>query len=247
METLTGRTALVTGAGRRIGRALVLALAREGVDVIVHSRAGGRDAEETAAAVCALGVKAWTLQGDLADTKRAELLFDEAVALAGPIDYLVNNASSFLPDRLGDVTVESLHGAVDLNALTPFLLGRRMARQERPGCIVNLLDARVADYDREHVSYHLSKRMLLTLTRMMAVEFAPRIRVSAVAPGLILPPAGKDESYLAELASTNPLHRHGRPEDVAEAMVYLLRSDFITGQVLFVDGGRHMKGNMYGY
>ncbi|HNR34300.1 MAG TPA: SDR family oxidoreductase, partial [Candidatus Hydrogenedentes bacterium] len=141
---------------------------------------------------------------------------------------------------------EAFYDAVNLNALAPFLLGRCLAAQKRPGGIVNLLDARIADYDREHASYHLSKRLLFTLTRMMAVEFAPCVRVNGIAPGLILPPEGKDESYLAQLAATNPLNRYGSPDDVAEAVLYLLRSDFVTGQVIFVDGGRHMRGGMYG-
>ncbi len=246
METLSGKTALVTGAGQRIGRALALALARGGVHVVVHYHSSAAEAEDTAGAARALGVKAWTLPCDLADVKAVGALFDEAVALAGPVDYLVNSASSFAPDRLDDMTPETLEAAVNLNALAPLVLGRCLAAQGRPGCIVNLLDARIADYDREHVSYHLSKRMLFTLTRMMSVEFAPLVRVNAVAPGLILPPAGKDESYLAQLASTNPLNRYGAPDDVTEAALFLLRSDFVTGQVLFVDGGRCLRGNMYG-
>jgi len=96
------------------------------------------------------------------------------------------------------------------------------------------------------VAYHLSKRMLFALTRMMALEFAPRIRVNAVAPGLIIPPPGQDESFLQRLASTNPLGRHGDPADVADAVLYLVGAGFVTGQVIYVDGGRHMRGAVYG-
>jgi len=246
MEVIENKTALITGASKRIGRAVALALAREGVHVVVHYRSSEAEAQETAAAASALGVRAWTLPGDLANPRASAALFEQAIGLAGPIDYLVNSASSFLSDRLEVVTPEAFYDAVNLNALAPFLLGRCLAAQERTGGIVNLLDARMVDYDREHASYHLSKRMLFTLTRMMAVEFAPHVRVNGIAPGLILPPEGKDESYLTQLAPTNPLNRYGTPEDIAEAALYLLRSDFVTGQVIFVDGGRHTRGGMYG-
>ena len=110
---------------------------------------------------------------------------------------------------------------------------------------MNLLDARVTAYDRQHASYHVSKRVLLTLTRMLAMELAPRIAVNAVAPGLILPPKGQDESYLQKLLDSNPLHRHGDPSDVTDAILFLVTSRFITGQILYVDGGYHMKGHLY--
>jgi NAD(P)-dependent dehydrogenase (short-subunit alcohol dehydrogenase family) len=95
------------------------------------------------------------------------------------------------------------------------------------------------------VPYHLSKRLLFDLTKMMAVEFAPRIRVNGIAPGLILPPEGQDDDYLERLADTNPLHDHGSPKDITDALLYLVLAEFVTGQVLFVDGGRHLKGNLY--
>ena len=104
----------------------------------------------------------------------------------------------------------------------------------------------MVDYDRAHAAYHLSKRMLFTLTRMMALEFAPQIRVNAVAPGLILPPPGQDASFLERMASTNPLGRHGDASDVADAVLFLTGAGFVTGQVIYVDGGRHMKGAVYG-
>ena len=126
------------------------------------------------------------------------------------------------------------------------MIARAFGAQGIEGVIVNFLDTRIEDYDRKHAAYHLSKRMLYTLTRMMAIEFAPLVRVNAVAPGLILPPPGKDESYLAQLAHTNPLGRYGDPSHIVEAVLFLVRNDFVTGQVVFVDGGRHLKGKMYG-
>ena len=158
---------------------------------------------------------------------------------------LINNASTFPSDTLDTLTPDTLARNAHLHAVAPLVLSRRLAATGRPGAIVNLLDARVMDYDREHASYHLSKRMLLSLTRMMALEFAPRVRVNAVAPGLILPPAGETHDYLDRLAATNPLECHGAVEDVTEAVLFLLASPFVTGQVLFVDGGRHLRGRVH--
>lgn len=203
------------------------------------------DAEAVAAAVNARGVKAWTLCADIQEPEAAERLLDSALHLAGPIDILINNASTFPEGGLLDCSAADMEINIRQNALSPFLLSRRFAAQNREGCIINLLDAMIADYDRKHVPYHLSKRMLHSLTRMMAVEFAPRIRVNAVAPGLILPPEGKDESYLAGLAHSNLLHTYGDAACVTEAIVFLVRSKFVTGQTIFVDGGRHLRGRMY--
>jgi hypothetical protein len=243
---LRGKTALVTGAAKRLGRATALALAREGVDVVIHYDSSATEAEETAREASVLGVDAWCVQGNLAADEGATGIFEASMKVAGALDILVNNAAIFPEDELLDVGGASIQEAVQINAASPLALGRLFAAQGREGCIVNYLDARIADYDSRHVSYHLSKKMLFSITRMMALEFAPAVRVNAVAPGLILPPAGKDESYLQSLASTNPLRRHGDGEDVAAAAVFLVKASFVTGQVIFVDGGRHMLGGVYG-
>jgi len=243
---LSGKTALVTGAAKRLGAATALALARHGVNVVVHYRSSASEAEDVAAAIRRLGPKAWTCGADFADGAQAAGLFEQARGLAGPVDFLVNNASIFPTGALAGFAPEELHANIDVNALAPLLLAREFASQGREGAIVSFLDARIVDYDHEHVPYHLSKRMLLSLTRMMALDLAPRIRVNAVAPGLILPPEGEDAAYLERLAPTAPLHRHGDAEHVTEAVLFLLRNDYITGQVVFVDGGRHLRGNVYG-
>jgi pteridine reductase len=246
MIELAGKTALITGAGRRLGRAVALALAAQGVHVALHFGRSKSDAEETAALARARGVRAWTFEMDLADAGAAERLFDAARAAVGPVDFLVNSASIFPEDTLHTLTLDSLLDNVRINAYAPFALSRCFVAQQRPGAIINFLDARIVDYDAAHAAYHLSKRMFDSLTRMMAFEFAPLVRVNAVAPGLILPPEGKDAAYLEGLAHTNPLNRHGGEADVCEAALFLLRSDFITGQTIFVDGGRHLRGAMYG-
>jgi hypothetical protein len=246
MVDLSGKNALITGAARRIGRVTALALAREGVSVVLHYSRSGDEVNRLAAEAEVLGVRAWTVQGNMADPASAPEVFDAASRCSGSIDYLVNNASVFPEGTLDSMTREELFANLDVNTIAPLLLSRAMRAQGQSGAIVNLLDCMIADYDRKHVAYHLSKRALYSLTRMMAVEFAPLLRVNGVAPGLILPPPGKDSSYLESLAHTNPLNRHGDAEDVAAAVLFLLKSDFITGQVIFVDGGRNLRGSMYG-
>lgn len=243
--SLTGKTALITGSAQRIGKTAAIALAQQGVNVIVHYH----QSKEAAGDVCddlqSVGVSSWPIQADLSDAGQAERLFQEAVCQAGAIDILVNNASIFDQETLWETSEVSLWRNLQIHAVAPLALARAMARQNRTAHIVNLLDTRVTVYDREHASYHLSKRVLLTLTRMLAIELAPAITVNAIAPGLILPPVGEDESYLERLAHCNPLQRYGCPQDVADALLFLLRSHFITGQVIYVDGGYHMKGHMY--
>ncbi|MGB2824710.1 MAG: SDR family oxidoreductase, partial [Phycisphaerae bacterium] len=192
------------------------------------------------------GRRAWVLRADLANVTEADSLMRRAVDAGGGVDILVNNASVYLPSGVLDFGGADLLANVQVNAMAPLLLCRAFAAQERPGDIVNFLDSRIADYDRSHAAYHLSKRMLFSITRMLALELAPRIKVNAVAPGLVLPPVGRGEEFLAAHAHTNPLGRHGRAEDVTDAVLFLLRNSFVTGQVVYVDGGRHMKGSVYG-
>lgn len=244
-NSLAGKTALVTGAAKRVGRAVALALAGQGASVAVHYHRSEREAVEVCDEIRRSGGSAWPVQGNIGATDQVERIFREAVAQGGRIDILINNASIFKQDTIWDVTEESVLPNLRLHALAPLTLARALAGQGGQGHIVNLLDTRVTMYDREHASYHISKRVLLTLTRMLALELAPQIAVNAVAPGLILPPAGEDESYLQKLVYTNPLKRHGGPQDVVEAVLFLVGSRFITGQILYVDGGYHMKGHTY--
>jgi len=243
--SLSGKTALITGAAKRIGRALALALARNGVRIVVHYSHSEPEAATLCREIEGIGVSAWPVKGDLGDPAQTETVFEEAVRKAGPIDILINNASIFDVETIWQMTDESLCRNMRIHTTAPLILSRNLARQERAGHIINLLDTRVVSYDKDHAAYHISKRALLTLTRILALELAPRIAVNAVAPGLILPSALQDESYLDKLAPTTPLQRHGSPADVVEAVLFLLRSRFITGQIIYVDGGYHMRGHLY--
>lgn len=245
---LHGRTALVTGAAVRVGAAVARHLAAAGCDVVVHYKESARPARDLVASLQSRGVHAATASGDLsrpADRKR--LLPAAAKAIGRPIDLLVNNASSFPVRRLMDLEWEDLIDDLAVNAWAPFELTRAFAEQlpkGRDGMVVNFLDARIVDEDRRHVGYHFAKRMLADMTRLCAIELAPRIAVNAVAPGPTLPPPGMDArkgaALMERLRQRLPLQRTSTPDDLARAVVYLAGSRAHTGQVLFVDGGRHL-------
>ena len=243
---LHGKTALVTGAGKRIGRAIALALAEQGVNIAAHYGTSGAEVVSLRAELEMRGVKSWGLQADFSCAEEAQALITRALEAAGALDILINSASIFRPSTLNDMDIAGILEHMQVNAWTPCLLCREFARLVGAGQIINMLDSRITDTDRTHVAYILSKKTLADLTRMMALEFAPKITVNGIAPGLILPPPGRDDTYLELLVGSVPLKRHGGPEDITAAVLYLLNSDFVTGQVLYVDGGRHLKEYEHG-
>ncbi len=245
-DRLDGKTALVTGAAKRIGRGIALALADAGVNVVVHYRESFAEADKLRAELVARGVKSWLLEADFDDAAAPGRLIADVITAAGSLDILVNSASLFLPSTIADMDFTSLMRHLQVNTWSPLVLSREFARRVGRGKIINMLDSRISGHDRSHVAYILSKQALSVLTEMMAVEFAPGITVNGVAPGLILPPPGKDGAYLDDLAKGIPLKRHGDPGDIADAVLYLLRSDFVTGQVIFVDGGRRLMEQNHG-
>jgi pteridine reductase len=238
---LAGRTALITGASKRIGRATALVLADEGVNIVVHYNRSDSEAKELMAELATRGVRVWSVAADFEKPQEYESLIQRTLDTAGALDILVNNASIFPPEKLDELTIGSLNTNVEVNAWVPFVLSRDFARLVGRGKIINMLDSRLSDTDWNHVGYILSKHVLAALTDMMAVAYAPNITVNGVSPGLILPPPGKDDSYLDQLIDTVPLKRHGSAEDIAAAILYLLKADFVTGEVIYVDGGRHLK------
>lgn len=238
---LKGKVALVTGAGRRLGRALAIALAEEGVHIVAHDRKTREpDTIKVCGEVADCGARSWNVTADLEAPAEYESLVSRAMQAAGSLDILINNASMFLPSTVMNVGLDDVMRHVHVNAWAPFVLSREFARLAGRGRIVNLLDTNIIGDDRAHVAYLLSKQMFASLTKLCALEFAPDITVNGIAPGLILPPNGKDEAYLDHLARTVPLKRHGSADDIVDAALYLVKSDFVTGQIIYVDGGRHL-------
>lgn len=242
---LTGQHALVTGAGRRLGREIALTLGDAGVNVAVHYNRSLEDAEGVRAELEVRGVRACTIQGDLADAAGLPSLLERAWEWSGGLDILVNNASIFPEGRLADVSFQDLTVNLAVNAWAPLALTRslwRLANQSGgQSSVVNLLDSRLIGGDPLHAAYFLSKASLSEITRMAALEFAPAVRVNGVAPGPILSPEGKDTEYLRQRVEALPLRRWGGPEQIAQAVLYLSAAPFVTGQILFVDGGQHLQ------
>ncbi|HEX2065231.1 MAG TPA: SDR family oxidoreductase, partial [Candidatus Thermoplasmatota archaeon] len=231
-------TALVTGGAQRIGKTLALRLGELGANVAVHYKGSGAQAYGVCSQLQAKGVRAVALQADLADPQACrELVASARKELGHAVDFLVNNASTFPAVRLPDLQWDALAETLKVDAWAPFELMRALHGQlrKRGGATVNLLDARIADHDLGHAGYFLGKRMLADITRMAAIEFAPLMRVSGVAPGPILPPKGGDASDLARWAKHLPLLRAPTPDDVADAVLYLLGARGVTGDIISVD------------
>jgi pteridine reductase len=240
MKTLTGQTAMVTGGLQRIGRAMAVALAGQGANIVIHHSGRVPVPDDLPAELERFGVKWWLIPADFQAPDQTETLMARVFDTAGSLDMLINSAAVFPPDTLQDIRWEGLTRTLQINAWTPLVLSREFANRVRSGRIVNLLDTRIIGHDLKHTSYILSKHSLAVLTKMMALVYAPGITVNAVAPGLILPPVDKDEAYLDRPAAGIPLRRHGGPEDIVAAVLYLLTAEYVTGEILYVDGGQHL-------
>ncbi len=244
MEALPGKTVLVTGGGARLGRAVSLACADAGLRVAVHFKASETGARATASEIRAGGGRAEVFFADLRMPEGAAHL-TAAVSAWSPPDYVVCCHGGYTENALSSFTVSELADEVALTFASHLFVSRAWYRIGGRGAAVHLVDARTTDYDRKHAAYHLAKRALAASVRASAVELAPRVRVNGVSPGLVLPPEQTDERFLASAANAALLGRIGSPAAVTRAVLFLLTSDFITGQVIYVDGGRNLKGSVY--
>jgi NAD(P)-dependent dehydrogenase (short-subunit alcohol dehydrogenase family) len=239
------RAALVTGGARRLGRAMVRALAEAGFDVAVHYGRSAAEAEAAAAEVRARGRAAVALGADLArEAESAALLGRAAEALGGPIGVLVNNASVFERDEWHDATRASWDAHLEPNLRAPFVLTQAFARalpEAAEGVVVNMLDQRVWSLTPHFVSYTVSKVGLWGLTRSLALALAPRIRVNAIGPGPALPSKRQTPEQFARQCASTPLRRGTSPEEVARALRAILALPSMTGQMIALDGGQHLQ------
>ena len=242
---LRGKTAIVTGGARRLGRALALALAERGANLVVHYGHAAEAAEAVCAEAEALGVRAIAAQADFTQPAQAPRLVDAAMDAFGHVDVLINSAAIFEAGGVMDTDVASWDRHFNINLKAPFLLSQAFARRV-PGDglakIVNIADWRGLYPGTDHVAYTLTKSALLTLTQIMAQALAPRITVNALALGAILPPPDAEPGYMEALAQRIPLRRTGSPADVIAALMLVLEgTDFITGSIIVVDGGEHFR------
>lgn len=238
----TGKTALVTGGAVRVGKAITLALAQAGANVVINYNASAAAAEETAAEARALGVEALAVQANIADAAQVAAMVTAAGNTFGGVDILVNSASlwretPFPTDDFSDwraVTNILINGAFYCaNAVAPGMLARG------EGAIVNIVDLAAFEPWPNYMAHSVGKAALLALSRQLALELAPAVRVNAVAPGPVLPPPDFTPALIERTAHKTLLNRWGTPEDIGEAVLYFVRAKYVTGEVLAVDGGEH--------
>ena len=232
----TQKTALVTGGAKRIGHAICLKLASMGYSIALHYNTSQKEAQKTRDQIRKNGGVCELFACDLAHERQVSLLIREVTKKLPNLNLLVNNASIFEESSLRTMTAEDFDRDFSVHVKTPIFLSRDFAAQCFEGHIINMLDTHVVDYETKHFSYLLSKKTLGEFTQMAAVELAPKIRVNAIAPGFILPPDGKAKGMKDIL-----LKKKGDVNKVTDALEFLVKNSYLTGQVIFVDGGEHLK------
>jgi pteridine reductase len=239
---MASRRALVTGGAIRVGRTISVALGRAGYDVAIHYSSSDSAAAEVGEEIRDLGRRASIVHADLLEPEAPDRLLAEAAERLGGLDLLINNAAAFPHARPEDVTTTDWDALFSLNTRAPFFCSVAAARTmgDDGGSIINITDSGVGDAWPGYAPYLASKAALVSLTRSLARAWAPKIRVNAVAPGPVLLPEGSSASERATAAARTALGRVGRAEDVAEAVLYLDNAEYVTGEVLFVDGGSRL-------
>lgn len=240
---LRDRVALVTGAGRRVGRALAVALGAEGMRVAVHYHGAVDGARETGRLIVEQGGQASLLQADLTDPTAPERIVAKVARDLGRLDVLINSAAIMQRTPLGSVRAADWDAMFALNLRAPFLLAQAAAKHltDARGSIVNVADLAAFETWPAYIPHGISKAGIVYMTRALARTLAPAVRVNAIAPGTVLLPEDWSAEDAERLRETTPLRRLGAPEDVAGAMLFLLRADYVTGETLIVDGGRHVR------
>ena len=239
------RTALITGASKRIGRAMAEHLALLGWNVAIHYNGSVSEAAELAGSLRAdyTDQVFSALRANLSRPEEVENLVASAIGEMGAIDLLINNASVFDPGYLIETSLELFDLQFNTNFRAPFLLSRDFKRLCKKGLIINMIDTRITGNKPDYAAYTLSKKALWELTKMAALEFAPDIRVNALAPGVTLAPAHEGDDYLAKLARNIPMKKPGGIDPILMSLDYILANDHLTGQLLFADGGENLGTN----
>ena len=239
-KRLSGRVALVTGAAKRLGRAVALRLADEGVGLAVHYGKSANEAREVVGEAEKRGRQAASFSAELTSVSAIQKLFDDVAHHFGRLDILVNSAANFLETKFGETTESRWDSSLDTNLKAPFFCSQAAAphlQRSGRGVIINFSDIGGLLGWREYLPHSISKAGIIMMTRVLAKELAPKVRVNAIAPGTISMP-GDPPELEADYIRRAPLKRTGRPEEIADAVVYLITAEFVTGQVFVLDGGR---------
>jgi pteridine reductase len=236
---LLNRVALVTGSGKRLGRAVALRLAKEGADVVIHYRSSEPEARAVVAEIEKLGRRSVAIPADLGHVAEIRQLFGQVAAHFRRLDILVNSAASFVQTEFAATTEDRWSASMDSNLRAPFFCSQAAAPllKESRGAIVNFADIGGILGWPDFIPHSISKAGVIMLTRCLAKELAPEVRVNAIAPGTITMP-GDPPEWQAEFIRRAPLGRTGTPDDIADAVLYLATASFLTGHVLVLDGGR---------
>ena len=236
------KVALITGSAKRIGRAMAYHLANKGWSLALHYNNSEKEAEQL---LNELGKdypeqNFILFQSDLQNLFAVEDLTDVVLKAFGRLDMLINNAAAFEAASVKETHFDLLDKLMMINYRAPFLLMRDFARSVEKGLIINIVDTRITTNEWNYAAYNISKKALWELTKMAALELAPNIRVNAIAPGAILPPENKDESYLWKLAKKTPMLQPGGCEPICSSLQYIVENEHLTGQILFCDGGQNL-------
>lgn len=240
---LRGKVALVTGGGRRVGKALALALARREAIVAVHYNESETGARDVVGAITRDGGRAQSFGADLTDSELAAKLPDQVAEAFGRLDVVVNSAAVMIRTPFGEITERVWDEIFALNLRAPFLVSQAAAPhlKRAKGAIVNIADLAAFETWPGYIPHGLTKSGIVHMTKALARVLAPEVRVNAIAPGTVLLPDDWSDKDAAHLDETTPLKRQGSPDDVAAAMLFLLDADYITGETIVVDGGRHIR------
>jgi pteridine reductase len=240
---LRGRVALVTGAGKRVGRALAVGLGAQGMKVAVHYHASASGVQETARMIREAGGTPSVVSADLTNGDAPDALVSNVVGELGALDVLINSSAVMERTPLGGVTAAQWDAMMALNLRAPFLLAQAAAPHltRAHGAIVNIADLAAFETWPAYIPHGISKAGIVYMTRALARTLAPNVRVNGIAPGAVLLPDGWSEEDASKLRESTPLARLGSPDDVVGAMLFLLRADYVTGETLIVDGGRHVR------
>ena len=243
MVEIRKKSVLITGAGKRIGKAIALDLAAQGWCVAVHYFTSKDDADEVVTEITRQGGRAAAVQANLGVEAETQGLVPAAVEQIGPLTALINNASVFERDEIDDADRQSWDRHMETNLRAPLVLSQAFARQlpaEERGCIVNIIDQRVWNLTPHFVSYTLSKAGLWTLTQTLALALAPRIRVNGIGPGPTLRNDRQSEEHFAAQWENIPLQRPTDPEEICQGVRFILDAPALTGQMIALDGGEHL-------
>ena len=236
------KTALITGAAKRIGRTVAHHLAEQGWNIAIHFNSSGQEAMELQGELKALfpAGQFEIFKADLNNAMEVERLIPQVISSMQHIDLLINNASIFDKCNLIQTDTELINRNLNINLRAPFILTRELIKSEDKGLIINFVDTKITGNQSNYAAYSLSKKALWEFTKMTALEHGPHFRCNAIAPGLTLAPQGKEEDYLWKMAGKIAMKRPGGLEPVIRSIDYILENDYLTGQLLFCDGGENL-------